>query len=135
MMPFIITKECIACAACETVCPHDGIRKDEDRSVYVIDAASCTECVGFFNDQQCAVVCPVACCIVDPNDNALTEAALFERAKAIHANSGKRPTLTAQTSHFRVQAAGKWWERLYQRVRSNTPAEDVTEELEVENSP
>lgn len=98
----------------------------------MIDSDSCTECVGFFNEQQCVVVCPVNCCVLDPN-NGLTEAVLFERAKAIHTDSNKRPTLTAKTSHFRVPAAGKWWERLCRRVRSNTPAEDVTEELEVAN--
>ena len=27
----------------------------------------CTECVGFHDEPQCAAVCPVDCCIPDPN--------------------------------------------------------------------
>ena len=29
--------------------------------VYVIDPAKCTECVGFYDKEQCAAVCPVDC--------------------------------------------------------------------------
>lgn len=131
-MPFMITQACISCAACEPVCPNGGIRKDEETAIYVIDTDACTECVGFSIHQQCAVVCPMNCCILDPN-HVGTEAVLFERAKALHAGSNNRPTLTAQTSHFRKAAAGKWWQRLFRQGKSNTPTEDVTEELEVGN--
>jgi len=27
----------------------------------------CTECKGFFNEPQCAAVCPVDCCVPDEN--------------------------------------------------------------------
>jgi len=108
-MPFMIFDGCINCGACVPVCPNNGIRKG--KAVYVIDQDSCTECVGFFSAQQCVKVCPMDCCVLNP-DIVLAEEALFERAKAVHANSDKQPTLTANTSHFRRAAAGKWWERL-----------------------
>ena len=125
-MAFMISKDCISCGACEPVCPNHGIRKDQRSSLYVIDSASCTESVGFFNNPQCAVACPVLCCIPDPA-NVHSETVLFERAKkAFHADSGE-PTLTAETSHFRVAAAPKWWKRLYRLVRTEPPARDVTQ--------
>ncbi len=34
---------------------------------YFIVPDLCTECVGHFEEPQCAAVCPVDCCIVDPN--------------------------------------------------------------------
>ena len=109
-MPFMINDGCINCGACEPVCPNGGIRKG--KSAYIIDQDACTECVGFFNKQQCVVVCPMDSCILNPSI-VLSEEALFERAKALHAHSGKHPTLTAQTSHLRAAAGGTWWERLF----------------------
>ena len=35
-------------------------------TIYVIDPARCTECVGHFDEPQCVVVCPVECIIIDP---------------------------------------------------------------------
>ena len=126
-MAFMITNGCISCGVCEPVCPNHGIRKAPGGSLYVIDSDSCTECVGFFNTQQCAVVCPVLCCIPDP-DNVHTEAVLFERArKAFHADSGE-PTLTAATSHFRVAAPSKWWKRLYRLVIPTRPSTVLAQE-------
>ena len=40
------------------------------------------------------------------------EAALFERAKNIHANFSSETTLSHKNSHFRKADAPKWWERL-----------------------
>lgn len=129
-MSFMVTSDCISCGACEPVCPNHGIRNDQKRSIYVIDSDACIECVGFFSTPQCAVVCPMNCCLPDPN-NVHTEEILFERAKAIHANSPKQLTLTVNTSHFRAKAAaaGKWWKRLFRPV-GNTAlanAEKVTQ--------
>ncbi len=33
---------------------------------YYIIADKCTECVGFHEEPQCAAVCPVDCCVPDP---------------------------------------------------------------------
>lgn len=35
--------------------------------VYYIVPDKCTECVGFHDEPQCAAVCPVDCCIDDPD--------------------------------------------------------------------
>lgn len=113
-MPFMITDACILCGVCEPVCPNKGIRKG--KSVYVIDQDACTECVGFFSKQQCAIVCPMDCCVL-VRGMVLTEEALFERAKALHANSEKQPTLTPETSRFRTPAGHTWWQRLFQMRR------------------
>jgi ferredoxin len=119
-MPFVITDACIRCDACVPVCPNDGISKGEVR--YVIDQDFCTECVGFFSRPQCASVCPMDCCVLKP-DVFLTEEGLFERAKALHVNSDKQPTLTPDTSHLwraaagnQKAAAGKWWERVFRSL-------------------
>lgn len=59
-MAYHITEECISCGACETECPNQAISEGDD--TYVIDAAKCTECEGFFDSPQCADVCPVEAC-------------------------------------------------------------------------
>ena len=38
-----------------------------DMDVYYIATSKCTECVGFHDEPQCAAVCPVDCCVDDPN--------------------------------------------------------------------
>ena len=76
-----ITEECINCGACEPECPNEAIREGDD--IYIIDPALCTECVGFHDEEACAAVCPVDCCVPDP-ERAETEAALLERAKKLH---------------------------------------------------
>ncbi|MBI5507574.1 MAG: YfhL family 4Fe-4S dicluster ferredoxin [Deltaproteobacteria bacterium] len=82
-MATTITQDCINCGACEPECPNEAI--SEGKEIYIIDPAKCTECVGHFDEEQCAAVCPVDCCIPDPN-NVETEAALLARAKALHPN-------------------------------------------------
>ncbi|WGH27698.1 MAG: 4Fe-4S dicluster domain-containing protein [Candidatus Shikimatogenerans bostrichidophilus] len=36
-------------------------------SIYYIVKEKCTECIGFYKNPQCALVCPVDCCIKDNN--------------------------------------------------------------------
>jgi ferredoxin len=43
-------------------------------SVYEIDPARCTECVGHFNEPQCVQLCPVDCIPVHPDHVELQEA-------------------------------------------------------------
>ena len=38
----------------------------KDMYVYYIVTDKCTECVGFHDEPQCAAVCPVDCCVDDP---------------------------------------------------------------------
>ncbi len=80
-MATIITDECINCGACEPECPNEAISEGDDK--FVINPELCTECVGFHDEEQCAAVCPVDCCIPDSN-NVETEQVLLERAKKIH---------------------------------------------------
>jgi ferredoxin len=48
--------------------------------IYEIDPDKCTECVGHFDEPQCAEVCPVDCCLSDP-DNVETEEELLAKLK------------------------------------------------------
>ena len=95
-MATMITEECINCGVCEPECPNDAI--SEGHEVFVIDPELCTECVGFHNEEQCAVVCPVDCCVPDPN-NEEPEDKLFDRVKAIFPDL--EMTLGPETSRFR----------------------------------
>ena len=80
-MATTITSECINCGACEPECPNNAISQGDP--VYVIDPLLCTECVGFHDFEACAAVCPVDCCVTDPN-NIESEEVLIARAKALH---------------------------------------------------
>lgn len=64
-MALLITEECINCDVCEPECPNQAISMGE--TVYVIDPARCTECVGHFDEPQCRQVCPVECIPVHPD--------------------------------------------------------------------
>lgn len=80
-MATTITSDCINCGACEPECPNNAIRQGDP--IYVIDPLLCTECVGFHDYEACAAVCPVDCCVPDPN-NLETEEVLIARARALH---------------------------------------------------
>ncbi len=105
MSTMIKGAECMACGDCEPVCPVGAIKKSA--RIFEIDPTLCTECVGFFNTEQCNKVCPVSCCYPDPN-NTETEEVLFERAMKMHANADKPPRLSEETSHFQ-RPSRKWW--------------------------
>ena len=90
-MAIRITDECINCGACEPECPNNAIYEggvlwslagvvygpDEEapsgaqgffsEDAYYIVPDKCTECVGFFDEPQCAAVCPVDVCLPDPS--------------------------------------------------------------------
>jgi ferredoxin len=90
-MSYIITSECINCGACEPECPNNSIYEGGaswelagntygegdaapsgatgfwSSEFFYIVPDKCTECKGFHDKPQCAEVCPVDCCIVDPN--------------------------------------------------------------------
>jgi len=79
-MAYKITDECIACGACEPECPNSAISEGD---IYVIDFNLCTECVGFFDESQCASVCPVGACIPDP-DHVETHEQLLAKKERTH---------------------------------------------------
>ncbi|HEV2714207.1 MAG TPA: hypothetical protein VGU64_03005 [Terriglobales bacterium] len=93
-MAFLITEDCINCAACITDCPNMaiyeggaewrfsdgtdlqgvlelyGVDADEphppkSEDCYYIVSDKCTECVGFYDEPHCVSVCPVECCVPD----------------------------------------------------------------------
>ncbi len=99
-MSTIITEECINCGVCEPECPNTAISEGED--FYEIEADLCTECVGFHGEEACQEVCPVDCCIPDP-DIRESEEELLEKAKKIHPEDTfpGLEELTNETSLFR----------------------------------
>lgn len=50
---------------------------------YYIVPDKCTECVGFHEEPQCAAVCPVDCCVPDP-DRVESQQVLLDRKDRLH---------------------------------------------------
>ena len=63
-MALMITQESINCDVCEPECPNQAIFMGA--SIYEINPALCTECVGHFDEPQCVQVCPVSCIPQNP---------------------------------------------------------------------
>jgi ferredoxin len=96
-MATMITSECINCGACEPECPNTAIYQGGvewqspdgamhpalSNDIFYIVPEKCTECVGFFDHEACAAVCPVDCCVPNP-DIPEAEAVLLTRARALH---------------------------------------------------
>src|SRR5215471_3673129 len=96
-MATVITSECINCGACEPECPNTAIYQGGvewqapdgsmhpalSNDIFYIVPEKCTECVGFYDHEACAAVCPVDCCVPDPN-RPETHDALLARARTLH---------------------------------------------------
>ncbi|MEE9430557.1 MAG: 4Fe-4S dicluster domain-containing protein [Melioribacteraceae bacterium] len=107
-MAIMITDECINCGACEPECPNTAIYEGDnewelgektygdgddapsgasgffsDEYFYIVPD-KCTECKGFHDEPQCAAVCPVDCCIPDP-DHEEDEETLLKRKDDLEA--------------------------------------------------
>lgn len=69
-MALMINENCVNCDACLPECPTEAITdgSDVDVSIYYIHSKYCTECVGYHDDPQCVIVCPVDCIIPDPDN-------------------------------------------------------------------
>ncbi len=52
---------------------------------YFIVPDKCTECEGFHEEPQCAAVCPVDCCVPDP-DRVETVEQLLKKKSILHLN-------------------------------------------------
>jgi ferredoxin len=83
-MALIIYDECINCDVCEPECPNGAISQGE--TIYEINPALCTECVGHFDTPQCIEVCPVDCIEKDP-DHVETEESLRQKFLRLQAAS------------------------------------------------
>jgi len=95
-MAIKITEECINCGACEPECPNTAIYQGGvewlgtdgamhpaiSNDIFYIVPEKCTECVGFFDHEACAAVCPVDCCVPDPQ-RPESQDVLLQRARAI----------------------------------------------------
>src|SRR5438034_8407982 len=96
-MATMITSECINCGACEPECPNTAIYQGGvewtapdgsmhpplSNDIFYIVPEKCTEFVGFHDHEACAAVCPVDCCVPDPNIPE-THEVLLERARVLH---------------------------------------------------
>ena len=80
-MALKITDECTNCMACEPECPNEAISMGNE--IFEIKPELCTECVGFFDEQQCVLVCPVDCCVPDEEHDE-TEEELKAKVRNIH---------------------------------------------------
>lgn len=63
-MALLINDLCVNCDVCAPVCPNGAITQGE--TIYEIEPARCTECVGHYDVPQCVEVCPVECILLDP---------------------------------------------------------------------
>lgn len=66
----------------------DGSQIDSDQrnapissDLYFIVPEKCTECTGFHEEPQCAAVCPVDCCVPDPDHVESKEELLAKKDK------------------------------------------------------
>jgi Fe-S-cluster-containing dehydrogenase component len=66
-MAVIIDESCITCDACAQNCPVNAIVDDmhnpTGESRYYVQPEKCVECVGIYDDPQCAAICPSIGCI------------------------------------------------------------------------
>jgi hypothetical protein len=58
---------------------HPPISND----IFYIVPEKCTECVGFYDHEACAAVCPVDCCVPDP-ERPESHEQLLARARTLH---------------------------------------------------
>lgn len=80
-MALMITDECINCDVCEPACPNNAIFQGE--TIFEIDPARCTECVGHFAEPQCVALCPVDCIPVNPDFQETREELLVKYEKLV----------------------------------------------------
>ncbi len=114
-MATIITSECINCGACEPECPNTAIYAGGvewelngatspplAQDIFFIVPSKCTECVGFYDHEACAAVCPVDCCVPDP-EHKETEEQNYAKLANLHPDKQfpALADLTASLSRFR----------------------------------
>ena len=101
-MALLITDKCISCGACLPECPnseifekrsdaeergsHVGDGQGMDNIVYVITHQRCTECVGHFDEPQCAAACPLGNYCIPDSGRPESKEVLLERANRLNPN-------------------------------------------------
>lgn len=65
-----------------TTGPKDKHKPVADDYYYIVPD-KCTECVGFHEEPQCAAVCPVDCCLPDP-ERMESKETLLARKERLH---------------------------------------------------
>lgn len=60
----------------------DDLHPISDDFFYIVPD-KCTECKGFHEEPQCAAVCPVDCCVADP-ERVESDEVLLERKTRLH---------------------------------------------------
>ena len=76
-MAYMVTAECVSCAACEFECPVRAITQTSNQ--YVIDPSVCIECEGYFPVPRCTWVCPVQACVPERSAYLARAASLAAR--------------------------------------------------------
>ena len=66
-----------------TVVKADQPQEPVSDEFYYIVTGKCTECMGFHEEPQCAAVCPVDCCVDDP-DHRESEDELLAKKSQMH---------------------------------------------------
>jgi ferredoxin len=66
----------------ETVDVNKRFAPKSDDTYYIV-TNKCTECVGFHEEPQCAAVCPVDCCVPDP-DHVESNDVLMAKKERMH---------------------------------------------------
>ncbi len=69
-----------------TVVNAKTLQEPVSNEFYYIVSGKCTECMGFHEEPQCAAVCPVDCCVDDP-DYRETEEELLTKKEWLHAQA------------------------------------------------
>lgn len=86
-MAYMITDDCSGCRMCVHECPNHAIT--ETNTICVIDPEKCTECVGFYPESKCWMVCGTSAPVPDPEQRESREQLL---EKFMRLNPGKKPT-------------------------------------------
>ncbi|MBN1439484.1 MAG: YfhL family 4Fe-4S dicluster ferredoxin [Anaerolineales bacterium] len=76
-MAYKISDDCLSCGVCEPECPNQAISMGDAH--YEINPDRCTECVGFFDQPQCASVCPNEAIGPDPDRRESKEELLAKK--------------------------------------------------------
>jgi ferredoxin len=63
-MAYRISEDCLSCGTCEPECPNAAIKEGD--TIFVIDPAKCTECVGSYSSSKCVEICPIDAPKPDP---------------------------------------------------------------------